>query len=134
MNRTLHPFVSEKTDGKLKSFSYCPDNLCFAFDAPASVEWDRVYDFSILFLLYKSGFPEFVESEYEMPSKISPRKEFLSIQDSIFGRYPACKEGNQASKAHCVLSFIERLYGVHAFFVREDEGVEIRLEQKLTEP
>lgn len=56
LNRTLHPFVSEKTDGKLKSFSYCPDNLCFTFDAPSKVEWDRIYDFSILFLLYKSGF------------------------------------------------------------------------------
>lgn len=132
LKRTLHPFISEKTDANFKSVSYCPDNLCLAFDAPESVEWGRVYDFSILFLLYKSGFPEFVESEYQMPSKMNPRKEFLSIQDSIFGRYPVCKEDNQASRANCVLNAIVELYGVRAFFVREDEGVEIRLEQKLT--
>lgn len=133
-NRTLTPFVSEVNEGNLRSLFYCPDNLCFVFDASSEIEWGRIYDFSLLFLLYESGFPEFVEPGYEMPSKVSPREAFLSIENFILRRYPSCNDGGHVSRVHCVLRLIQSKYGVHAFFVRDDEGIEIKVEQKLSGP
>ncbi len=119
----MHPFISESlTDGR-KSVVYCPSNICYRIEASPSINTDALYDFTTLFFLYKSEFPEFQEDNYQMPSGYKPRVELSKMIPHIQSKYTFSKGANpKANWPINIFNFLKNQYDIKTYFTREDEG------------
>lgn len=116
MSVLTHSFGDQITSelGKTRVISYCPDNTCETFSAPASTPESSLADFALTYLFYASGYTyldTFVSGEGEAQAH--------SILERNRG---ACSSGDQLQLASCVLLSLARRYSIRVTSVVFDEG------------
>lgn len=125
---TLQPILVERVEDEKRILEYCPDNLCLIIKSPSSLKPELVYEFAVLFFFYEADFPEFKKSDYLLPTGINPRDHFKNIAPDILRKSLGETCDREQNKAQCVLSCMKRIHGIHVYFSRTDEGVEIEEE------
>ncbi|MEZ5489074.1 MAG: hypothetical protein R3F50_01995 [Gammaproteobacteria bacterium] len=124
LQKTLKPFLTEMTSNNVRILTYCPDNLCLAFEVPTSLDTNILYKFALAYFYFKADFPEFREYDVRLPNGANPREAFEGlalkiIQDSSF---TSCDSKSEAGKHLCALRILQEKHGIEVFFTRTDEG------------
>lgn len=131
----LRPVIIEAERNGITNLSYCPDNLCIVFEYPVDANKGAVLDFIVMFLFYKSGFPEFYDIEYDLPNGKNISRKVREQALDLLGKYKkemGCIERDHSDEkiVDCVLDRLRTKLNIKSFFSREDEGTKILEELK----
>ena len=107
LTRILDPFFKCHVDDEIRIVEYCPETPCEQIQFYSSVNEIVVFDFTILYFLYNSDYPEFKDGNYKIPSGFNPFTELSKLVTDISNRYLVvsnCSEN--VLKEKCMLEFI----------------------------
>ena len=121
-----HSFGSQLTAqvrGEIRVISYCPDNTCEVFSAPAKTSEGNLAEFALAYLFYASGY-----TYLEAFVRGAGQSEAHSILDRERG---TCASSDQIELASCVLQSLARRHSISVTLVRQDEGARIQTPVRL---
>ena len=107
-----HGFKAQRTKAQWV-VTYCPDNTCDLFRAPASVDRVAIGDFSVLWLYYATGYIYLERFE----------KDARPLVRETLERYSAvCPPTSEEQTASCVLTGLAKSHRIRLAGRRSDEG------------
>ena len=120
LSKVLHPFFSSYTEGEFRVIEYCPETPCERILINSSTDEIVAIDFSVLFYLFNTSYPEFRDRNYKMPSGLSPYTELTKLVPDIMDRYVKKEECTSASSPErCVMEYIKNKYKITTDLITE---------------
>ena len=131
MSVLTHSFgdqITSELEGKSRVISYCPDNTCEAFSAPAGTPENALADFALTYLFYASG--------YTYLDTFVTRDGQAEAHSIIARNRGSCANDNQLQLASCVLLSLAQRHSIRVASVVFDEGARretpVRLKTRLS--
>lgn len=126
LEKHLNNFISIKIN-ELESIEYCPDNTCESFRKTTKDSFDKLADFSFIYL--------FSVSDYYALSNFKEKDGLPYIHEIMDRNKSGCDTGKGKELVKCILLSMSDKYSIKIFFIRFDEysrnEVEIDLQEQI---
>jgi len=108
--------ATEKVGEQSTLLRYCPDNMCLEVEYPNGLDHYIIADFVLLFF-YNSGWLEFTNPNFSLPSGKNVSKELIKHIPYIYNKYRYLCKSKESGKLNCAIRRMKKKYGIKTFLV-----------------